>query len=132
MKKLLSTSLKTCVFAAIVFLASATHGFSQAPGNGNGTWPPAIGESSTACGATNSVVPIPPGGPAPATLESWPMNKVVHILQVARPYFQQNAGLNLGQMIQAYNQCSCVIRYLGEGMFRVTIGGVTTEINAEF
>lgn len=56
---------------------------------------------------------------------SWPMNKVVGILRVARPYFPNT---NLGQMIQAYNGCSCVITYLGEGYFRVTIGGITTVV----
>ena len=128
-------TMKKFVFTAIVFLAYISLGFGQAPGNGGGNgngsagspqvWPPAIGESSTACGTSNNLAPVPPGGPAPSTLQSWPMNKVVHILQIARPFFPNT---NLGQMIQAYNQCSCVITYLGEGYFRVAIGGVNVVL----
>ena len=128
MKKLIT------LLVFIMFASIGTHllGQSNGPSGGSQNWPPAIGESSTACGSSNNLLPQAPGSSGPVIGEGWPMNRVVHILQIARPYFQQQSGLNLGQMIQAYNQCSCVIRYLGEGRFRVTIGGVLTEIGDEF
>ena len=113
----------------VFFVAAITWCSAQNNGNG-GNWPPAPGQSSTACGVQPAIQPAAAGGviqPPPVT-EGWPMNKVVHILQVARPYF---TNTNLGQMIQSYNACSCVITYLGENRFRVVIGGLTVEITSE-
>jgi hypothetical protein len=117
MRKLLS-------FLAFTLLVS-TLAFSQSNGGGNGNnqnnWPPTVGESSTACGVSNALIQGAQGAGSGSPALSWPMNKVVAILRVARPYF---SNTNLGQMIQAYNACSCVITYLGEGYFRVSIGGL--------
>jgi hypothetical protein len=84
------------------------------------SWPPVAGESSSACGATTILVQGAQGAGSTSPALSWPMNKVVMILREARSQF---SGMNLGQMIQAYHNCGCVITYLGEGWFRVAIGG---------
>ena len=121
----------TLCFLVLGIIGMASMGYAQGNGNGNnGNWPPAPGQSSTACGVQPAIQPAAAGGviqPPPVT-EGWPMNKVVHILQVARPYF---TNTNLGQMIQQYNSCSCVITYLGENRFRVVIGGIVAELEAE-
>jgi hypothetical protein len=121
--------MKTALSLLASLLLFASVGFSQSNGgNGNNqsNWPPTAGESSTACGSTNAVVQGAQGVGSLSPGMSWPMNKVVMILREARTYFPNN---NLGQMIQAYNTCSCVITYLGEGYFRVAIGGNITVVD---
>jgi hypothetical protein len=91
------------------------------------SWPPVAGETSSPCAgvSTQSTVQGGGAGAGAAALVQWPMNKVVMILREARPFF---SGMNLGQMIQAYHNCGCVITYLGEGYFRVVIGGTAIVI----
>lgn len=90
----------------------------QAPAS---SWPPVVGETSGEC-VSALALQSQGGGVAAGAVATvrWPMNKVVSILREARPYFP---NINLGQMIQAYNACNCVITYLGEGYFAVRIGG---------
>jgi hypothetical protein len=115
------------LFTILAFTLFASVSFSQ--NNPNYSWPPTVGESSTACGVSNAFIQGAQGaGPVSPAL-SWPMNKVVMILRAARPNFPNT---NLGQMIQAYNACSCVITYLGQGWFRVRIGGDVVEIDGGF
>lgn len=110
------------LFTILAFTLFASITYCQSNAN---NWPPTVGESSTACGAFNSMVFGAQGGSASPAL-SWPQNKVVMILREARPFFP---ATNLGQMIQAYNACSCVITYLGEGYFRVAVGGLNIVIS---
>jgi hypothetical protein len=112
------------LFTILAFTLFAAISFGQS--NPNSNWPPAVGESSTACGASNAIVQGAQGAGSVSPALSWPMNKVVMILREARPHF---SGWNLGQMIQAYHNCGCVITYLGEGWFRVAIGGGLGVVN---
>jgi hypothetical protein len=114
------------LFTILAFTLFASVSFGQS--NPNSNWPPSAGESSTACGVYNSLIQGAQGAGSGSPALSWPMNKVVLILREARPLF---SGMNLGQMIQAYHGCGCVITYLGEGWFRVAIGGNSTVINME-
>jgi hypothetical protein len=47
------------------------------------------------------------------------MALVVKVLRPAKDYF----NMSLGQMLQVYQNCACTVTYLGDGYFRVRIGG---------
>lgn len=110
MKKLLSSVV---LFLALG-LGAGVWAQSTSGGGGN---PPNVqcvcdlvnGDVSTGCYSTKNGLGNNP----------WSMSLVVEILRPAKEHF----NLSLGQMIQRYHDCGCVITYLGGNYFRVEIGG---------
>jgi hypothetical protein len=112
MKWLLSSALGLALWFCI---PSAT----QAQSSGN----PAVncvceltpGDNSTECFSTKNGLGNNP----------WSMSLVTQILRPARSHF----SMSLGQLIQEYHGCRCVVTYLGGKSFRVEVGGVTVILD---
>lgn len=114
MKWLVSSLLGLALWFCIPFLAKAQSVPNPAV---NCVCELSPGDNSTECFSTKNGLGNNP----------WSMNLVTQVLRPARSYF----GLSLGQLIQEYHTCSCVLTYQGGKGFRVTVGGATVLVDLE-